>query len=252
MINIHEFIFSFHSISESRCVSSVCSPHSSINTPESFVSKNIIASISHRSSRRSGEDTCRYKANVDTLLVQTGKILNTLSIDEKEIIQKPRIPDILRHCLPNSNIEIKDNPRIPDLKFELPKISGLNLEITTPSRKNQVTSLDTPGTCQIIKITPGLEQPMKYANSTSLKMKHRRMKKHQLRRLRQRFWAEFRKKRLRKQAKKQREFEAEIAAVKREGTDFDAEAFVKEKLNRAQRGGFMINILETAERGKIL
>ena len=83
-------------------------------------------------------------------------------------------------------------------------------------------------------------------------MKHKRMKKHQLRRLRQRYWAEFRKKRMRKEARKRKAFEAEIAAVKKEGQDFDAEAYVKEKLAKAQQGGYMVNILETTKKDHTL
>ena len=223
-------------------------------TPSCQGNQNMVPSLHLAASQRRLETSSskRQCSTVDGLILDSSSALKYLSIKENDLRQGLSIPSIFNNCLPITNKEIKDNPRIPDLKFELPKTPGLTVEITTPTRKNQITSLDTPGTNQIIKITPGQEQPMKYANSTSLRLKHRRMKKHQLRRLRQKHWAMFRKKRMRRQAWKKKKFEAEIANIKKEGEDFDAEAFVKAKLAKAREGGYMINILETAQKDKLL
>lgn len=214
-------------------------------------SQNVAPCLHLKSLQRHLETSSLKQCSaIESLVLDSCAALNTLSIGEQDVTQGLRVrrPNISNHCLPINDKEIRDNPRIPDLKFELPKTLGVALEITTPTRNNQVTSLDTPGINQVIKITPGVEQPIKYANSTTLRMKHKRMKKHQLRRLRQRYWAEFRKQRMRKEARKKKAFEAEIAAIKKEGQDFNAEAFVKEKLAKAQQGGYMINILETTRK----
>ena len=224
---------------------------STINTSACLGGQNIVPSLHLKTLQRHLETSSSKQCSaIDSSVLDSCTTLNNLSIGEQGITLglSVRMPSIFNFCLPINNKEIRDNPRIPDLKFELPKTLGVALEITTPTRNNQVTSLDTPGTNQIIKITPGVEQPMKYANSTTLRMKHKRMKKHQLRRLRQKYWAAFRKQRMQKEARKKKAFEAEIATIKKEGQDFNAEAFVKQKLAKAQQGGYMIDILETAKK----
>ena len=169
--------------------------------------------------------------------------LNSLSLN----MNMERNSNVFLNCLTVGNKEITDKPRIPGLKYDLPKLPGSCAEITTPTYANQVTSLVTPGTSQIVKITPGVEQPMKHASSTTLRMRHKKMKKHQLKRLRKRMWAAIRKEKFRKRRKKQRIFKAELAKVKKEGEDFDAEIFVKEKLAKARQGGYQLNILEASQ-----
>ena len=157
-----------------------------------------------------------------------------------------KIPNVTVNCLTVGNKEIRDNPRVPGLKFELPKLPGSCAEITTPTHATQVTSLVTPGTNDIVKITPGVEQQKKYANSTTLKMKHKRMKKHRLKRMRKRLESIHKKARYIIKTKKEKKFANRLNQLKVMGEQFDAERFVKQKLQKAKRGGYAINILETA------
>lgn len=234
---------------EKRCVTSLSGTATRVNTPAYFVSERIIPNLLLKSSKGVREtNSSKQSQNVNTSLLEACSTLNSLSIVQNELIQRKSKTTL--NCLPVSNKEIRDNPRIPSLKYDLPKLPGLSLEITTPSRENQVTSLDTPGTNQIEKISPGLEQPMKYANSTTIRMKKKKMKKHKLKRLRRSQWAVLKKIRFKKEAKKKRKLNAELSAIKKEGNDFDAEVFVREKIAKAKRGGYMIDVLETAQADK--
>lgn len=228
---------------EKRCVSSQSGTASRVNRPPSTISQRLVSSLHSKPSEQS--------QTLNAALLETCSSLHSLSIQNEMIPLISRSSNKTLNCLPVSNKEIRDNPRIPDLKYDLPKLPGMNLEINTPTRSNQVTSLDTPGTSQIEKISPGLDQPVKYANSTTVRMKRKKMRKHQRKRMQARLWALLKKKKYLKELRRKEKLEADLAAIQKAGDDFDPEVYVREKLEKAKKGGYMINILKTARKDKM-
>lgn len=228
---------------EKRYVSLQSGTASRVNRPDCIVNQRPVFNLHTKPSEQS--------QNFNAALLETCSSLNSLSLIQNEMIPLiPRTSNTTLNCLPLSNKEIRDNPRIPDLKYDLPKLPGMNLEINTPTRSNQVTSLDTPGTNQIVKISPGLDQPMKYANSTTVRMKRKKVRKHRRKRMQARLWALLKKKKYLKELRRKEKLDAELEAIQKAGDDFDPEEFVRAKLEKAKKGGYMINILETAQRDK--
>lgn len=87
-------------------------------------------------------------------------------------------------------------------------------------------------------------QPMKEAKII-MKIRHKKMKKHKLKKLRKRMYFLWRKHRLARVAKRMAIYKKELEEIQKEGETFDPESFIREQLSKAKKGGYYINIFES-------
>lgn len=145
------------------------------------------------------------------------------------------------HCLTNTSIQIGDFP-ISNISYECPKIPALDIEITPPPSLNKVKPLDDPRTNQIKRRSPGVDMPEKQA-SERMRIRHKKMKKHQLKRLRERTWPIIRKTRHLKHIKKMRLYNNKLETLRSYGSQFDAMDFIQSSVNKARKRGYFIDVL---------
>lgn len=78
-----------------------------------------------------------------------------------------------------------------------------------------------------------------------MRIRHKKMKKHKLRKLRKRMYFLWKKQKATRKAKRDAIYWKEISDIKKEAEDFSAEAFVKEQLEKARKGGFYIKVMDS-------
>ncbi|XP_060583639.1 uncharacterized protein LOC132739842 isoform X2 [Ruditapes philippinarum] len=138
---------------------------------------------------------------------------------------------------------IVDNiQRVP--VYDCPKITNQNKEISVPSLIIKIPSLPIgdPETTPTEMETPGINPVEKLAHRDRMRIRRRKMKKHQRQRRKARIWPILRKQRYQKSLKKKAKFEKELATLRGYGTNFDAYAEIKENLRKARRMGYSFDI----------
>ncbi|XP_045162863.2 uncharacterized protein LOC123527462 isoform X3 [Mercenaria mercenaria] len=138
---------------------------------------------------------------------------------------------------------IADNVR-PNLKYDCPKLTNVHTEISTPSviKIIPILPIDDPGTSHIEKDSPGTSTLEKLANKGLMKVRRRKMKKHQRKRMKARIWPMLRKQRFQKEKKKKKILDMKLEAMRKIGEDYDALEEVKNSLRIAKTKGYYFNI----------
>lgn len=130
------------------------------------------------------------------------------------------------------NLVILDNVASVTTSYECPVFSVID--------NMKAPSIHKP---QIIK-EPGISSPMKEA-SIIMRIRHKKMKKHQRRKLLKRMYFVWKKEKLARKKKRMNLFYSELEEIKKAGDNFSAEDFVKEQLAKARKGGYSIDVFSS-------
>ncbi|CAL1527248.1 unnamed protein product [Lymnaea stagnalis] len=127
----------------------------------------------------------------------------------------------------------------------LDKVTSINSCYKCPVPTGMIDSMKAPN---IIKSEilegPGKSLPMKEAKII-MRIRHKKMKKHKLKKLRKRMYFLWKKQRLARVAKRMAIYHKELEEIEKEGNTFDPETFVREQLLKAKKGGYTINVFES-------
>ena len=127
---------------------------------------------------------------------------------------------------------------------DCPKTRNQNLEISVPSLINKLPTLPIgdPGTSHTQMESPGTSSLEKLADTDRMRVRRRKMKKHQQRRRKAKLWPILRKQKFQKELRKKALFQKELDRIKSYGTNFDAMQEVKSNLEKARKMGYMFDI----------
>ncbi|GFO35130.1 pyruvate dehydrogenase e1 beta subunit [Plakobranchus ocellatus] len=78
-----------------------------------------------------------------------------------------------------------------------------------------------------------------------LRIRHKKMKKHKLKKLRKRMYFLWKKQKQVRKAKRMAIYNKELEDIKSTGEQFNAEDFVRSQIAKAKRGGYYINVFES-------
>ena len=144
------------------------------------------------------------------------------------------------------NMEINGNDK-PKIKYDCPRIPGLDTEIDIPESVNTNVPIDIPEQKEEMNESPLSKLPelkLKQKKRNRRKVQHDRivrhikMKRHQLRRVRKRLWPIRKKEKFLRRKRQERLFNASLEEKRDIGRKFDAEKYVKEVMERAKKAGY--------------
>lgn len=136
-----------------------------------------------------------------------------------------------------SQLVIMDKVTDVQSHYDCPLPDSVNISKVTPaSQGGKADILEPPDGGRITDSKEAKE---------IMRIRHKKMKKHKLRKLRKRMFFLWRKQKAARKAKRNAIYWREIADIKQEAEDFSAEAFVKEQLEKARKGGFYVKVLDS-------
>ena len=133
-----------------------------------------------------------------------------------------------------SQIAILDKTPTQNLSYECP--------VAVPVIENFAPDLEKS---EILE--PGSKPVAKEAKMI-MRIRHKKMKKHKLKKLRKRMYFLWKRQKQTRKAKRMTIYNKEIEGIKATGEEFNAEEFVRSQLAKARRGGYYINVFETKHR----
>lgn len=144
------------------------------------------------------------------------------------------------------HIEINGNEK-PKIKYDCPKVQELDREIDTPPSENTNIPFDNPLQKEEVEESPSSKLPelkLKQKKRNRRKnqhiriIRHIKMKRHQLRRVRKKLWPIRKKEKFLRRKKQERDFLRSLDEKRDLGRKFDADKFVQECLERAKKAGY--------------
>ncbi|CAG5136048.1 unnamed protein product [Candidula unifasciata] len=135
-----------------------------------------------------------------------------------------------RHTEMFSNMIILDNVPSASSFYDCPESSLIDSLKAPTVEKSQIS--EKPGTT-----APKMEAKI------IMRIRHKKMKKHKLKKLRKRMYALWHRQKLARKAKRMKIYWKEIEEIKKSAEQFNAEEFVKEQIAKAKKGGFSVSLL---------
>ena len=124
--------------------------------------------------------------------------------------------------------------------YNLPTYNSVVTEKVTPAWQN-IYPISDPDPLQKV-IDQGMPTREIYTMPLLVTIRHKKMKKHKLKKLRKRMRFLYRRLKLEKKKKKEYRLQQLCAAKIASGNAFDAEAYIAQQIEAAKRGGFKIDI----------
>lgn len=129
-----------------------------------------------------------------------------------------------------------------NLKYDCPMNPRLQTEINTPSSVRTTLPIETPGISQLERVSPGTSTLEKLADKNLMRIRRRKMKKHQRSRRNDRIWPILRRVRFQTRQKKKLVLKSYIANMKRIGQEYDPFAVITANLEFVRKRGYYVDI----------
>lgn len=136
-------------------------------------------------------------------------------------------------------VAIVDNLNTGNISVECPTLPICS-SLEMPQNQNSGTEITEP-------VVNNNQKPVIEAKNI-MKIRRRKMNRHQLKKFRKRMKFVLLKQRMAKEKKKEAAFQAMLADIRQDAENYDALQFIKGELEAARRGGFWIDIRQTAKK----
>jgi len=183
-----------------------------------------------------------YAAQKTSLISQPNSIsaviLESFALDNSHLHCSGLSRDIQEYVCPsrhtnNTNFVILDNIASIASFYDCP-VSTVIDKIKAPTIQ-KVEILEGPG-----KSSPKMEAKI------IMKIRHKKMKKHKLKKLRKRMYFLWSRQKRARKMKRLKIYFKELEEIKAKGENFNAEDFVREQIEKAKKGGYGINVLDSS------
>ena len=141
---------------------------------------------------------------------------------------------ILPTIIKNDIFKISIIDPLKPVEYRLPVSNEIVSEIVTPSLEHTVPITD-----------PALFPVVEKQAAWLVKQRHRKMKNHQRRKFRKRMKFVLRAMKLRRTKRREAKLQAELKRIQDIGDNFNAEQFVREKLELSRQGGYKLDIFKS-------
>lgn len=141
----------------------------------------------------------------------------------------------------NNNKTIVDKIE-PNIIYDCPMNPMLQTEINTPSSTRTTLPIETPGTSQLERVSPGTSTLEKLADKNLMRIRRRKMKKHQRSRRHDRIWPILRRVRFQTRQRKKQVLKSYVAKMKRIGQEYDPFAVITANLEFVRKRGYYVDI----------